>query len=63
MGRPAASVLVPSLPAHLCTRVFLVHASAVCQATRLVSGLPNISSSVSMRGWLTSRPNAAAMQV
>lgn len=48
MGRPAASVLVPSLPVHLCTRVFLVHASAVCQATRLVSRLPNISSFVSI---------------
>lgn len=63
MGRPAASVLVPSLPVHLCTRVFLVHASAVCQATRLVSRLPNISSFVSIWGWLTSRPNATAMQV
>lgn len=63
MGWPAASVLVPSLPVHMCTRVFLVHASAVCQATRLVPGFPIISFVVSTQGWLTSCPNATAMQV
>lgn len=50
MGRPAASLLVPSLPVYLCTCVFLVHASAVGQASRLGSRLPCISTTVSMRG-------------
>lgn len=49
MGRPAASLLVPSLPVYLRTCVFLVHACAVGQASRLVSRLPYISTSVSIR--------------
>lgn len=50
MGRPAASLLVPFLPLHVCTCVLLVHASAAGQASRLVSRLPSISTSVSVRG-------------
>lgn len=50
MGRAAASVLVPSLPVHMRTRVFLVPAWAVYQATRVVSRLPDISIIVSAQG-------------
>lgn len=59
MGRPAASLLVPSLPLHVCTCVLLVHASAAGQASRLVSRLPSISTSVSVRGLA---PHPAPMQ-
>lgn len=50
LGRPATSLLVPSLPVHMRTRVFLLPAWTVYQATRVVSRLPDISIFVSARG-------------
>lgn len=50
MGRAAASVLVPSLPVHMHTRIFLVPAWTVYQETHVVSRLPDISNFVSAQG-------------